>query len=217
MPAVPKLRRKRLALCAVVIAAGTLQACGSGGKSPGQNAAAKSSTQPVSAEDRLAERSLVTQADVAAAKPGAPRAFVQYWDSLDFEEYGAAVESLDPRLRRAFKPVLVFDALRNEAANNHPVKPLIRGVRTVRGQTFIRYFVRTSAGKLRATSTAWVKRSGEWVIAFSPTFGGSLAAAAQQEVQNRVDPAAKQPAAAAVRAGSRAARVQDGVYAGGKP
>jgi hypothetical protein len=206
-PAVQDTRKRSAAAaaCAVVV----LACSGCGGNS-GANPAKQTTgevSRPLRAEDRIVERKLVTQQEVNGTRPNSvKRAFLEYWSALGYEEWSVAVEFLSRQIRRALEPQYMASALEIESQNSLPVKPLVRGVRTTRGETTVRYLVRTSAGRLRATSMAWMRRKGLWYVAYSPTLAESYGSAVQQAVQSDIDPVARQPSKRALSAGARAAR-----------
>jgi hypothetical protein len=184
-----------------------------GGDSDNKSAATATTPEhrlPLAAEEKLVEeRRVVSNADLQRTRPGSvQRAFYDYWSSLENEEWSIALDYFRPETRRRLQSQRLVAALRIEA-QTLPVKPLIRAVRPARAdQTSIRYFVRRSDGRLRATSMTWRQRAGRWYIAYSSTLDDSYSSAVQQEVQNRVDPGARRASAAALRAAAAAQRAQ---------
>jgi hypothetical protein len=203
------------ALVALVAIAGT--GCGSSAKKAEAEkviAARDGETKPLEAEERFVERTRVADQDVADFKAGTPqRAFAEYWRAVDLEDYGTAVLFLSDRLRRQLDAQYLPIAFANERQNDHPLKPLVRGVRTVRGQTTLAYYTRAADGKLRPTSVSMERDGGQWYISFSPTLGESYGAAVQQAVQADIDPSARTAGRRAQAAGSSAARAANGVLA----
>lgn len=165
--------------------------------------------KPLSGEDQLIERKLVTDKDAREAPAGsAERAFLEYWTAVSFEDWATAVRYVDTSLRRILDVNYLVEALRIEGQNNVPVKPIIRDAARTRGSVSIRYLIRTSDGRLRPTSSSWEQRNGVWYMVYSSTLDDSYAAAVQQAVQNDVDPTATTPSRKAISAGSSARRAQ---------
>lgn len=172
--------------------------------------AARTTTTPLVAEDRQVESHLVSEADVARAPAGsARRAFLEYWNAISFEDWATAVRYLDVSVRKELKPGYLVDALRTQGKEGMPVKPLIRTIIQRRGNTSIRYYVRTDQGQLRPTSSTWRRRKdGRWFLVYSAALDESYGSAVQLSVQNETDPESPTASAQAIKAGRRATRAQ---------
>jgi hypothetical protein len=196
---------------AAFAACAALASCG-GGATPdaATTPAGGGRTLPLAAEEqRAVQRRLVGTADVRNTKAGSvQRAFLEYWSAIENEEWPIALTYFLPSIQRALKPARLMSALHNEA-QQPPVKPLIRSVRTARGgQTSVRYFVRRADGRLRATSMIWRHAGDLWFIVYSSTLDDSYRAAVQAVVQGEVDPNAVKPSKQALEAAGRAANAQ---------
>lgn len=198
---------------AALAAGAVLASCGGGGDNGGAATPTTADRRlPLAAEEKLAEaRRVVSTEDLRRARPGSlQRAFYDYWSALENEEWTIAIDYFPPETRRRLQTDRLIAALRLEA-QTLPVKPLIRRVRPARAdQTSVRYFIRQSDGRLRATSMTWRQRTGRWYIAYSSTLDDSYSAAVQQEVQSRSDPGAQRASPEALRAAAAARRAQAG-------
>ena len=202
-------RVRRAANRSAVVAAGIAAALAWSGCNGGTDTDRPLERRPLTAEDRVVERTLVGEAELQRTDRGSvERAFLDYWAALGHEEWSLAVQYLSSDIRRAFQPEHVPAMLTLESQRNVPVKPLVRGRHTVAGQTAVRYFIRSGDGRLRPTSIAWVHRREGWYITYSPTLDVSYAGAVQQAVQQEIDPRATAPSRQSLRAGAKAARAQ---------
>jgi len=200
---------KRRCVPAVLLMVPLLASCG-GPTEADRLLATRTATTPLIAEDRQVESRLVSEGDVAKAPAGsARRAFLEYWNAISFEDWATAVRYLDVSVRKQLKPGYLVDALRTQGKEGMPVKPLIRTIIQRRGNTSIRYYVRTDQGQLRPTSSTWRQRKdGRWFLVYSAALDESYGSAVQLSVQNEIDPESPTASAAAVKAGRRATRAQ---------
>ena len=197
---------------AVVLAVGlTLSGCGSSGADEAREVAAKSLTsgEPLTKEERLLARSLVSNRDIERETAGSvERAMLEYWSDLSYESWGTAVGFFDPRLRDVLSDVRLVEGLRREARDHKPVKPIVRGVRRFGNTAVVQYFIRTPDARLRPVSISWERQGGEWRIIYSATLDESIALAAQELKQANIDPTSREPAKAAIRSGILERRLQ---------
>lgn len=190
---------------AVLLLAAVLVACG--GETEADRILAAGSNKPLTAEDEIVERRLVTDDDVRKHPEGsAERAFLEYWNAVSYEDWASAVRFVDTGLRRALDTKNLVSAFAIEGQRNLPVRPLIRGAVRTRASVSIRYFVRTEQGKLRPTSSSWERRGEDWYLVYSATLDDSYASAVQQAKQTELDPLGATPDERAVRAGNEARR-----------
>ena len=202
----------RVTIAATFAVALVVGSCGGGSSAQngsGTQTAAEQQVPLAAEEQRLEDRRLVTAEDLQAAAEGSVRrAFYDYWSAIENEEWSIALDYFPSEIRDRLRPETLVEALRIEA-QTPIVKPLIRAIRTARGdQTSIRYLVRRGDGKLRPTSMTWRQRGGRWYIVYCSTLDDSYSSAVQLATQGQIDPTAKTPSKEALRAGARARRAQ---------
>jgi hypothetical protein len=189
----------------LVGAALLLPACGGSA----DDEARRVQTTSVIAKNDPVKKYLVTQAEIEhEASGGVRRAFLEYWSALQFQGWNEAAKTFEPGLRRYVGTDALIRALANQGGSYRSSRPDIQYTTTRGNSALIRYF-RVGADAPVATSISWTREgSGRWLISYDPLLDQALGDARQLEVQQNTDPLAQKPSAAAVRAGTRARRLQ---------
>jgi hypothetical protein len=152
---------------------------------------------------------LVDDEDIRQTKRGsARRAFLNFWTALQYQAWSSAVSYYEPGLAEAIGKVRLIEALKAASPLFYRTKPAL-GLPFRRGDdVVVPYTVVDLSGASVPTSTVWRRLGGQWRIHYHPQLDGFLRSSVQTTVQTRIDPAAREPAKEAVRAGQAASRIQ---------
>jgi hypothetical protein len=154
-------------------------------------------------------RNLVRQSDLQATSDTAGvRTLMQFWQSLQYQDYAVAGEFFYPRLVKFLGVAQLSLALRVEAALWGSTKPrVISSHKTVGGARVV-FVVHNLANSATPVTIAFRGREGAWRIDYFSLLDEALRAAAQQRTQSETAPLSQQPSAQALTAAARASRLQ---------
>lgn len=190
-----------------MLVASTLMLAGCGGSADDE--ARRLQTRSVIATNDPVQRYLVSRAAIEKAPRGSvQRAFLQYWSDLQFQAYDAASFAYEPGLRRLIGDDVLIRALASQGASYRSSRPDIVSSTTNGDRAQVRYF-RIGAQDTTPTSSSWTRDgTGRWLITYNPPLDQALADIRQLETQQAIDPLAQKSLPAAIRAGSRARKIQ---------
>lgn len=163
-------------------------------------------------------KGLLDKQDLARFKAGSPqRQFLVYWSAVQFQDWATMAGSFEPSVAAQVGVDRIAQALRSQVPILRLQKPRIVSVVSANGQTSVRYAIRDQGG-LTLTETATLRRaSGRWRLVYDSFLDQALQVAAQNLVQNRIDPNAPHPSARAIAAGEAAATLLRKTLRGPKP
>lgn len=165
-------------------------------------------TTSVIAKNDPVKRFLVSQSEIERAPSGSVRrAFLQYWSDLQFQAWDTAAQTFEPDLRRYIGKDALMRALANQGSSYRSSRPDIVATTTNGSKALIRYF-RIGTQDTAPTSISWVRANGRWMVAYDPLLDQALGDLRQLETQQNINPLEQKPLPAAVRAGTRARKVQ---------
>ena len=202
------LRRPSLsgaALCVALAAVAFVVGCGGG------HSAEPLGRESIASEVKLRRQQLVSREAIERARAGSiDRSFLAYWRSVQLADVARAANAYEAGLRKAIGVDLIARAVRDVSATYRTQVPRVDEVEVRGAAGTVRYFAWTpeSGGAAVALSMRWRRTGAGWRIRHSSALDGELRRAAQQRVQDRLEPDAQVLDPRAVRAGERAANLQ---------
>jgi hypothetical protein len=151
-----------------------------------------------------------TQKDIERTPAdSALRAFIEYRRLLQVQAWNAAARNfLAPGFVDFVGVKRVVAAYESQAAHYRSVRPSVEWVRRAGDTALVAYAVKDENGDTILHSIEWRLRKDRWAIVYDSFLDEAFATSEQTAAQNQVDPLAKRPGRAAVRAGAAARALQ---------
>lgn len=143
----------------------------------------------------------------------AERAFLDYWEALQFQDLATAVGFHELVVRKAIGEEDLIGTLRSQASLYRATKPGIVEASADGDLTSIRYLLQDLSGSQAPHTVVWRRQGDEWRLLYSSFLGDSLIAVVQARTQAEIDPSAQTPSDEAQEAGAAAARLQEQILA----
>src|SRR5262249_61833537 len=138
----------------------------------------------------------------------ASHAFPEYGAALHFRDHATANSYIDPGLRFALGATRLNNAFQAQSAFYRTQAPVIAN-QTSRGPfTSVHWAINDAQNNPTTHTTTFLRSGDRWLVVFDSFLGDSLALAAQEQAQARIDPTAAGPSPAALAAGERARALQ---------
>jgi hypothetical protein len=183
----------------------TLTGCGS---STRQTPDAVQSSS-ITADVRAPSKTEITGADLNRIKDDtAPRAFLEFWSDLQWQDWVGAVDRYSPGLQRVVGARNLLEALKSQAGVYRGAKPSVRKASQRRGFTVVRFAFADESGNRRLSSTIWRREAGRWRLVFDGLLDDALRSWAQNRTQQLTSPDAAKPTKQALKAGIDASELQ---------
>jgi hypothetical protein len=183
----------------------TLAGCG-GSAPPTPDAVQRDS---ITADVRAPSKNEITDADLKRIKDDtAPRAFLEFWSDLQWQNWVGAVDRYSPGLRRVVGARNLLEALKYQAGVYRGAKPSVRKASRRRGFTVVRFALSDQSGNRQLSSTIWRREAGRWRLVFDGLLDGALRSWAQNRTQQLTSPDAAKPTKQALKAGIDASELQ---------
>jgi hypothetical protein len=183
----------------------TLTGCGSSTR-PTPDPVQSSS---ITADVRAPSKNEITDADLKRIKDDtAPRAFLEFWSDLQWQNWVGAVDRYSPGLRRVVGARNLLEALKYQAGVYRGAKPSVRKASRRRGFTVVRFALSDQSGNRQLSSTIWRREAGRWRLVFDGLLDGALRSWAQNRTQQLSSPDAAKPTKQALKAGIEASELQ---------
>jgi hypothetical protein len=149
----------------------TLTGCGSA-TAPTPDAV---ETDSIAADVRAPSKSEITDADLERVKDDtAPRALLEFWSDLQWQDWVGAVDRYSPGLRRVVGARNLLEALKSQAGVYRGAKPSVQEESRRRGFTVVRFALSDQSGNRRLSSTIWRREAGRWKLVFDGLLDGAL-------------------------------------------
>lgn len=189
---------------AISLVAASIGGCGDSGDKP----EGIESTSIVS-DARAPSKSEITDADIGRTAPAtASRAFTEFWSSLQWQDWPAAVNRYSPGLRRAVGWQRILAAVKYQGSLYRVAKPALERESTRNGLTTVRYSYVDQVGARNLNTTIWRQENGRWMLVFDGLLDSGLQASAQARVQAKTGTDSATPTKEALAAGARASALQ---------
>jgi hypothetical protein len=163
----------------------------------------------ITADVRAPSKNEITDADLNRFTDGtAPRAFLEFWSDLQWQDWVGAVDRYSPGLQRVVGARNLLEALKSQADVYRAAKPSVQKASRRRGFTVVRFALANPSADRQLSSTIWRREAGRWRLVFDGLLDAALRSWAQNRTQQLTSPDAAKPTKQALKAGIEASELQ---------